>query len=362
VLAVEAVKRDPRPPGRRVELSMNPRPALSVVIPTYNRVARLRRVLAALQLQTYPSEKFEVVVVSDGSTDGTDDYLSEVATPYQMRFVCQPNQGPAAARNRGVELAWGTLVLFLDDDVVATPRLVDEHVASHEACDTDTVVIGPMATPPGFEMRPWVRWEQAMLYKQYRDMNEGVYAPTFRQFYTGNASLPRRRFLDAGGFDTRFRRAEDVELAYRLDRGGIGWVWNPAAIGHHYADRSFESWLDTARVYGVNEVVFGRDEKQDPGLDRVSAEFQRRNAGVRWLSRLCVAWPTADRIIEAILGRMAIVGDAVGARRLSSWALSGIFNVAFYCGMASSLGSAAEFRRVIVNRGDATLSRDLSIT
>jgi GT2 family glycosyltransferase len=337
-------------------------PALSVVIPTYNRLNQLQRVLASLQAQTYPREKFEVIVVSDGSTDGTDDYLSAVAPPYRMRFVTQPNEGPAAARNRGVDMACGALVLFLDDDVVATPSLVDEHVASHEACDVDTVVIGPMATPPDFEMRPWVMWEQTMLYKQYGDMNNGVYSPTFRQFYTGNASLPRHRFLEVGGFDTRFRRAEDVELAYRLDRVGVRWIWNPNAIGHHYADRSFRSWLRTAREYGVNEVVFGRDERQDPDLRRVSAEFQRRHPVVRWMSRLCVAAPVVDRVAELTLQVLAISGNAVGARRLSRWALSGLFNVAFYGGMASALGSAAEFRRVIVNRDSSTPRRDLSAT
>src|SRR5262249_47861284 len=148
-------------------------------------------------------------------------------------------------------------------------------------------------------------------------MNAGVYAPTFRQFYTGNASLPRRRFLEVGGFDTRFRRAEDVELAYRLDRVGILWIWNPDAVGHHYAERSFQSWLRTARDYGVNEVVFGRDEQQDPGLRRVSAEFQRRNPVVRWLSRLCVAAPAAACVVDPTLRMLAVFGDAVGARRLS---------------------------------------------
>jgi glycosyltransferase involved in cell wall biosynthesis len=336
---------------------MTASPTVSVVIPTYNRLPRLQRVLAALDTQTYPRREFEVVVVSDGSTDGTDDYLGGAPSPLDLTFVAQENQGPAAARNRGVETARGSIVLFIDDDVVATPQLVAEHVASHEAQSGDAVVIGPMITPPDFQMRPWVAWEQNMLYKQYDAMNAGVYAPTFRQFYTGNASLPRDRFLEVGGFDQRFRRAEDVELAYRLDGVGLHWVWNPEAVGHHYADRPFESWLRTARDYGVNEVVFGRDEGQDPTLDRVRREFAERSPVIRGMARLCVAAPFLEPVLGFPLRALALRSRGGRAAPVSQYALSGLFNVAYYCGMADELGSRREFRRLVVGRGDGSLAR-----
>src|SRR6516165_9610456 len=112
---------------------MSAAPVVSVVIPTFNRLARLQQVLAALSAQTYPRDRFEVVVVSDGSTDGTDEFLAEAAAPFELTVVTQPNQGPAVARNRGVASARGSIVLFIDDDVVATPALVQEHVAGHAA-------------------------------------------------------------------------------------------------------------------------------------------------------------------------------------------------------------------------------------
>ena len=84
-----------------------------------------------------------------------------------------------------------------------------------------TVVMGPMLTPNDFAMPAWVAWEQAMLMKQYDDMNAGNWQPTARQFYTGNTSLARQHLIQTGGFDTSFRRGEDVELAYRLADGRI---------------------------------------------------------------------------------------------------------------------------------------------
>ncbi|MGZ4771060.1 MAG: glycosyltransferase family 2 protein, partial [Ilumatobacteraceae bacterium] len=93
-------------------------PAISVVIPTFNRLPRLKQVLGALSKQSLDNSLFEVVVVSDGSTDGTHEYLSG-ATPRPVVYAHQDNAGPGAARNRGVHLARGRLILFIDDDIVA---------------------------------------------------------------------------------------------------------------------------------------------------------------------------------------------------------------------------------------------------
>jgi hypothetical protein len=256
-----------------------------------------------------------------------------------------------------VEEARGSIVLFVDDDVVATPRLIEEHVESHAAQSGDVVVIGPMITPPDFRMRPWVAWEQRMLYKQYDAMNTGVYAATFRQFYTGNASLPRDRFLEVGGFDARFRRAEDVELAYRLDGAGLRWIWNPDAVGHHYADRPFDSWLRTARDYGTNEVLFGRDEGQDPTLARVRAEFARRHVVVRALAVAAVSVPGAESGLTPTLRALALGADRLGLRRPAAYSLSALFNTEYFCAMARQLGGPAEFRRVVAGLGPPTRRR-----
>src|SRR5215831_5598296 len=95
-----------------------PRPYFSVVIPTYNRIERLRHVITALEQQAYPSDAYEVIIISDGSTDGTHAYLEMVRSTLQLRWFSQDNRGPAAARNTGIEKAGGEFVVFIDDDLV----------------------------------------------------------------------------------------------------------------------------------------------------------------------------------------------------------------------------------------------------
>ena len=123
---------------------MSDQPRLSIVLPTFNRRPRLVRVLAALDKQTVPPGTFEVVVVDDGSTDDTAEWLAKTAVNgYALRHLRQDNAGPAKARNRGVSEARGELILFIDDDVEPTPELVAEHLATH--AEPDVVALGPLA-------------------------------------------------------------------------------------------------------------------------------------------------------------------------------------------------------------------------
>jgi GT2 family glycosyltransferase len=316
--------------------------SVSVVIPTFNRRERLQRVLRALAEQTYRGP-VEVVVVSDGSTDGTDEFLASGSTPIPVVAASQENQGPAAARNRAVELATGELLVFVDDDVVPVPGLVAAHVAAHQRLGPDVVVIGPMLDPIDHRMSPWVRWEQAMLAKQYDAMIAGRYEATARQFYTGNASVARRHVLDAGGFDTRFRRAEDVELAYRLSDRGLRFAFEPAAEGLHYAERTYSSWWATGYAYGRNDVVFARDGGRLPIRYWIGKEFKARHPVVRALTRWCVTRPRAAAVVSQGLRGVTVLTDLVRLRSIALQAASGIYNIAYYRGVVDELGSADEF-------------------
>jgi glycosyltransferase involved in cell wall biosynthesis len=322
---------------------------ISVVIPTFNRRDRLQRLLEALAAQEI-DEPFEVVVVSDGSTDGTDAYLTGPTVPLPIRVVLQTNQGPAAARNGGVEQACGDLVVFIDDDVVPVPAFLAKHRAAHVALGPDAVVIGPMIDPVGHDMTPWVRYEQAMLRKQYDAMEAGYYAATARQFYTGNASVPRELLIATGGFDPAFRRMEDLELAYRLDDRGVRWHFEPTAIGHHFAERSFESWRHTAYSYGRNDVIFGRDLGHENVLRVTAEEYGSRHVLVRTLIRLCVPRPRLSALVDRFVG--AVVQSRLGMRapRLTRLLLSGDYNLAYYRGVADELGDPGRLRELVAGR------------
>jgi GT2 family glycosyltransferase len=288
-------------------------------------------------------DEFEVVVISDGSTDGTNEFLEGLSTPYSLVFEARANGGPAAARNRGVEIARAPIILFLDDDMVATPALLSRHLQRHRESEGPLAVIGPMLTPTDAVLSMPIRWEQAMLYKQYDALVRGDYPPTYRQFFTGNASIPRVSVLSVGGFDLRFRRNEDVELAYRMKLGGVRFVFDPEAIGYHYAERAFGRWLLNAHDYGVNDVMFARDHPEEGLLERTRREYAGRHWLVRWTTRASVARPWFERTCERVLRGAAAAAGTVRASRLTQASLSGLYNLAYYCGMAAELGGPAEF-------------------
>jgi GT2 family glycosyltransferase len=311
---------------------------LSIVIPTFNRLPLLQRVLAGLAAQRVAQDTFDVVVVADGTTDGTEEFLRTAAYPFTLHAICQENAGVAMARNRGIDAATGDLVLFLDDDVVPAPHLVQTHLAAHAEYGPNTVVLGPMITPPDVVLRPWVDWEQRMLQKQYDDMAAGKYAPTARQFFTGNTSLGRRHLVAQGGFDVRFRRAEDVELAYRLARAGLSFVFKGDAVGYHYADRSFAAWLATPYAYGKNDVIFWRELGCDWLLPTVWREFHQRHRLIRAVTTLCLDRPRLSKAMATSLRQ-----GAAALPKQGRFAYSALFNLRYYQGVADELGGRKAF-------------------
>jgi GT2 family glycosyltransferase len=318
-------------------------PSISIVIPTFNRRASVARLLDGLCQQTCPTEQFEVVVVDDGSTDETRAYLSSRQTPFALDVVPQLHRGAGAARNLGVSQAKGEIVLFLDDDVVPAPNLVERHVCDHQA-NPDAVVIGPMLPPSDWPRPAWVRWEEEKLERQYHAMRAGQYACTARQFYTANASLRRTQFLAAGGFDPLFARAEDVELGYRLQQRGARFVFDQHAVVRHFASRSFAAWRRTPYQYGRYDVIMDRDKRHGT-LGSAALDFDRRHRLSRLLARVAVGRPALVTSSVFVLSLGALAADRLGACRSASAALSGIFNLQYWHGVSDELGGRAAFQR-----------------
>jgi GT2 family glycosyltransferase len=312
-------------------------PDVSIIIPTFNRRDRLHRLLLALNDQAPTSPAFEALVVVDGATDGTLEMLRDLRTSFALRVFEQANQGPAAARNYGLAEARGTIVLFMDDDVVPVAGLIERHVRIHKR-DPRAVVIGPMVPPPELKMTPWVRWEADRLQRQYDAMVAGDWPPTARQFYTGDASLPREHALAVGGFDETFTRAEDVEFAYRLADHGLRFYFESEAAVLHDPGRPFAAWLRVPYEYGRFDVIMALHGNRTWLLDVARHEWKERHPLNRVLPRLCVGSTWRSRLVLGALGLIVRFPLPRTLQRFQMALCSPLFSVQYWNGISHTAG------------------------
>ena len=226
----------------------------SVVIPTYNRWPILEKCLTALEDQS-PSgeiEGYEVVVVDDGSTDGTPARLREQASRFpHLRLIEQAHGGPAEGRNRGVDHAQGDVIVFIDSDLVVTPVFLLSHARALQRSWTQRgnrlcFTYGAVINTANFEHPSAER-------HKLRDLSWAYFA-------TGNVAIDRAVLQQAGLFDTSFRLYgwEDLELGERLRQMGVDLVKCPEAVGYH--------WHPALTMAQVPDLIRVEQERAKMGL------------------------------------------------------------------------------------------------
>ena len=204
---------------------------VSVVIPTYNRRPILEKCLLALEQQQTsgtPVERYEVVVVDDGSTDGTPTWLRQNTDRFaHVRLIEQVHGGPAEGRNRGVEHARGDVIVFIDSDLVVTPVFLAKHAEALQQSWSRTgdrlcFTYGAVINTANFE-------EPTKERHKLRDLSWAYFA-------TGNVAIDRSILQRSGLFDTGFRLYgwEDLELGERLRRMKVRLIKCPDAVGYHW--------------------------------------------------------------------------------------------------------------------------------
>jgi GT2 family glycosyltransferase len=304
-------------------------PALSVVIPTHNRVSTLPRVLDALALQTLSFDRFEVIVVDDGSTDATAGFLAGYRPPYRFRSFAQANTGPAGARNRGVTAAEGERIVFIGDDTIPESGFLAAHEAAHrERPGRRISVLGYTGWPDETPVTPFLdHINEFGLQFGYALIRDPESVP-FNFFYTSNVSLPRRALLDAGLFDTTFPHAawEDIELAYRLSLAGFQIVFCRAAVTRHHHEITLRSFRRRQEKSGEAAAIFYRKHPalgDFLGVNAIGSREAVAPAAVRLWAALCQRWevPGGRRALERVLradylrGLRRALGDEPGSGR-----------------------------------------------
>jgi glycosyltransferase involved in cell wall biosynthesis len=295
----------------------------AVVIPTYRRPDTLFRVLDALGRQTSPPD-FEVVVVDDGSDDGTWERLRDFRTSYPLRSFTQPNAGPARARNRGVEVARGETVLFLGDDTVPEPQLLSVHARTHaEHPGAAIAVLGYTTWPRGRRLSPFLHHiNEYGLQFGYRLIADPDSVP-FNFFYTSNISLPRRLLMGAGLFDTTFPHAawEDIEIAYRLTKQGMKILYRPEAVARHFHEITFRSFRRRQEKSGEAAAIFFEKHPElgdflgvPQALTFAPNGAESKEPFRTWWASLFERWnlPGSRRAVDAVLRNDYLRGLARG--------------------------------------------------
>jgi GT2 family glycosyltransferase len=210
---------------------------VSVIITTYKRWDILEVTLKALICQDW--KDFEVIVVDDGSNDGTFEQVqkwqAEHANELELKVFTQENTGQGIARNNGLVHAQGELVLFIGDDIIADPDFIRQHVSQHRAAGMPCAVVGYTEWDhAGMRVTPLLAYANEAGHQfGYRYMKDGEDVP-YTCFYTSNVSAPRH-ILGAEPFDPTFRTYgwEDIDVGYRLAKQGVRLIFNRKARARH---------------------------------------------------------------------------------------------------------------------------------
>ncbi|MBT0652296.1 glycosyltransferase [Geomobilimonas luticola] len=226
---------------RKMTIASEQRPLLSVVVPCFRAMGTLPALLESLELQTIGRDNFEIIIVDDGSDDGTCDYLA--AQP-AIRLVRQERRGPGEARNVGFAMAAAELVLYLDADLVASPSLLEAHLLHHRQNPHLAATGGSVAPARSYPLLSWglvdhlCSWFNA--YPDFDHGGEPEYLPSL------NFCVKKGDLLAVGGIawqDGLTVTGEDVVFCYALHRAGLAIAFVPEAVVYHRDRETMAGYL-----------------------------------------------------------------------------------------------------------------------
>lgn len=228
----------------------------SIIVATYNRIQEMKELISSLRAMTFSADDFELVVVDDGSSDGTADFIQSLETEFDIQYHFQQNQGPGAARNRAMSEARGDYFIFLDSDVIVPEHYlsaVDESVRE-EGWDAFG---GPDDSHPSFP--PLLL---AINYSMTSFIGTGGTrgsADSVTRFYprSFNMGIRRQIFESIGGMND-LRHGQDMDYSARIYRAGYKVGLIPDAVVYHKRRTSLKKFYKQIFNWGVARINLGR--------------------------------------------------------------------------------------------------------
>ena len=232
---------------------MAQKPFFSVILPTYRRHDPMACFLKALNNNTYPAERFEVIVVDDDNNSHTKEILASLKLSFLPQLMTQEHAGPAAARNIGRSLAKGKYLVFIDDDCLPEPEWLTA-LAQISAEEPGQAIVG--RTVNGLPQNIFARASQALY--DYLHQTYNLDGESARFGLTCNLAVPADGFDQLGGFDTSFTTAagEDRDFCARWQEHGLSMVHAPEAVVQHHHALTFGSFCRQHFNYGRGAWIF----------------------------------------------------------------------------------------------------------
>ena len=245
-------------------------PLISIIIPTRNRAELLRCSLESLVHQDLPANQFEVIVVNDGSKDHTEEVCRFFEENLVIRHVGTESSGIAAAKNYGVLKAQAGICLFFDDDDVATPQMVREHLKTHHQHPQENVaVLGYTSWAPTLAQTPLMQYvtDVGQFLFSYVGLSDGQVLD-YTYFWGGRSSCKRALLLNRGMFDPQFQfGCEDIELGYRLSKAGFTVLFNRNAASYMNRALTYDEFCRRCEKQGKSQYQFSR-KHPDPVIQK----------------------------------------------------------------------------------------------
>jgi glycosyltransferase involved in cell wall biosynthesis/GT2 family glycosyltransferase len=253
----------------------------TVIIPTFNRSDALLETLDALARMDYPSDRWEAVVIDDGSTDDTSVVVEQwiARTGASVRYLRQSNAGPAAARNRGASEAKSKYLIFIDNDIIVERDFVSAHLETL-ARNPGCWVVGRVVHPEQIRSTPFGRYRDSV-WEAFHHSHDEVRVSETTGITAANLSLPAKDFEMLGGFDADFTIAssEDWVLGMRARQTGIRVLYHPGIVVlHNDWALSLERFCERQRLYSISDVLLWRKYGETSPRSRLV----REHAPVAW--------------------------------------------------------------------------------
>ncbi|MBA3243333.1 MAG: glycosyltransferase [Acidobacteria bacterium] len=203
-------------------------PFFSLIVPTYERPAQLASCLGALARLDYSPERFEVIIVDDGSAVAPASVVEQFRESLDVSLYSQKNSGPASARNFGAQHARGAVLAFTDDDCEPDPLWL-RALAARFARTPDRIVGG--RTLNALPLNLYSETSQTIIEAVYAHFNADPEDARF--FASNNLAIPAGLFRELRGFDETFNTSEDRELCDRWLARGFRMTYAPEAVVRH---------------------------------------------------------------------------------------------------------------------------------